>query len=101
MNCKPGDLAVIVRSQFFPQEVGLLVEVVELVNAGAYFVAPDGVAYRPTACAWLIKYMGSCQKAQKGPGLLRFALWIDSCLRPIRPGDLEDETPTVRELEAA
>lgn len=25
----------------------------------------------------------------------------DECLRPIRPGDLEDETPTVRELEAA
>ena len=25
----------------------------------------------------------------------------DKSLRPIRPGDLEDETPTVRELKAA
>jgi hypothetical protein len=101
MNCKPGDMAVIVRSQYFPQEVGLLVEVVEFKLRGSRFVDPDGVGYKASEDAWLIKYMGTPQKAQNGQGIARFAMWLDSCLRPIRPGELEDETTTSRARSAA
>lgn len=79
MNCKPGDLAVIVRSVVRPEAVGAVVRCV------AFMPAPDGRA------AWLI------DRSLGGPivtemGLHQGDWWVDANMRPIRDNDGEDET---------
>ena len=92
MNCKPGDLAIVVRS--FPGDVlkaGFVVTCIEVHDG--LFSALDGEFYRNV---WFVDHNGN-KKAPNG-----CPLGVpDAYLRPIRPGDLEGETPTVRELEAA
>jgi hypothetical protein len=92
MNCKPGDLAIVVR-KLLPRsnlEVGNIVRCLEL---RAWMLAPDDNIYLNV---WLVE-KGDQRRGPNGYPLGT----ADECLRPIRPGDLEDETPTVRELEAA
>jgi len=86
LNCKPGDLAVIVKAS---QWQGWIVEVVSAVPGGS-FVAPDGTPFTDRYGGdWLIKaprpfgyrpFTKTC-----------FAISPDSALRPIRPGDLTQE----------
>jgi len=96
MNCKPGDLAVIVSSK---ANLGKLVEVVEFLGIDPYF---GGRVWYSDGPCWLIRSVGSPLQADNfHPRFLMAAPIEDARLRPIRPGDLEDETPTVRELEAA
>ncbi len=68
MNCKPGDLAVVVRSIYDPAQIGKIVRVVEW-------------------CAYTEGWIVS-------PCILFYASVHDECLRPIRdPGDdAVDET---------
>lgn len=91
MNCKPGDLAIVVAARAEKKLIGLVVEVVHHIPKGAGFYSTRFGAYRISADSdvWLVRH-GSGEWGHS-----------DSRLRPIRPGDLEDETPTVRELEAA
>lgn len=101
MNCKQGDIAVIVRSVTHPDEIGLLVSVLELVLTGGEVTAPDGLIHMASEAAWLVEYLGAPRPTTGGLlEMSRYALWADRCLRPIRPGDMEDETPTAEELEA-
>lgn len=96
MNCKPGDMAVIVKSD---ANVGRLVEVVEFVGVDPVF---GGRVWYSDGPCWLVRSIGTpLQAANFWPALVMVAPIEDSRLRPFRPGDLEDETPTVRELEAA
>lgn len=98
MNCKPGDLAVYVRSHAGNE--GRIVEVVRPLGinpswGGDGWGDPDAASFY-----WLVKSQGTPLRDTYG----RFWDEVpaeDANLRPIRPGDLEDETPTVRELEAA
>lgn len=77
MNCKQGEMAVIVSCRMRPEIVGTPVVCI------AMYQGPEGVC-------WTVS-----------PPIGNWRGIHDKCLRPIRPGDLEDETPTVRELEAA
>ena len=92
MNCKPGDLAIVVRG--FPGGVlkcGFLVTCIKFHVS--VMSSLDGEIYKNV---WFVAHNGK----QTSPNGCPFGV-PDAYLRPIRPGDLEDETPTVRELEAA
>ena len=98
MNCKPGDLAVYVRSSAGNE--GRIVEVVRPLGINPVWGGHRWVARDTSNFFWLVRSQGTPLRDTVG----RFfdeCPAADSYLRPIRPGDLEDETPTVRELEAA
>lgn len=86
MNCKKGEMAIIVKSMAGNE--GKIVTCLEF-DPDKLFVNGN------TAPAWRVdRYL------QGAWG--RTTCWVcDEFLRPIRPGDMEDETPTVRELEIA
>lgn len=84
MNCKPGDLAIVVGGDH--KWLGLIFTVNEVDK---WF---DD--WRDDPC-W------STTPKVVDPADGSTVSFSDATLRPIRPGDLEDETPTVRELEAA
>jgi len=82
MNCKKGDLAVIVVSMTRPHSVGKIVTCVSLKPCP-----------RTGAPAWIID--PPVGKEVFVHGAWRAGDWIeDKCLRPIRPNDGEDETLT-------
>lgn len=81
MNCKPGDVAIVVRSKAGHE--GKVVTCIRFVgNASGY----KGDDY------WLVDRALPSIYGDTTP-VLR-----DSCLRPIRPGDISDEE--VRDLYA-
>lgn len=90
MNCKPGDLAI-TASRFFPEDNGMLVEVIEYAPAG-YYTAPDGNVWEAYGKSWLTRSNGRDFQTSHGPS--KFAVYSDSSLRPIRGGEGEDETLT-------
>jgi len=81
MNCREGELAVIVRSAFFPECIGKIVCCVK------FEPAPDGAA------AWLVDRRVH-EQVIAGGSLRRGDWWYDIALRPIRDNDGEDETLT-------
>lgn len=94
MNCKPGDLAVIVGVGS-SKSLGRFVEVVSLWTGGQH----GGLFYASNEPAWICKAVGSplVFNAPWGEEIAVDSRPIaDSCLRPIRdPGeDATDETLT-------
>lgn len=85
MNCKQGDLAVIVRS--FCGNEGRIVRCLKFYGRGAF---KDGTVFDDI---WIIdgRFARPDLKALRCGG---DAAISDSWLRPIRPGDGEDETLT-------
>ena len=83
MNCKPGDLAIIVKSA-----AGNEGAIVEVLGPAAPF---GGLP------VWFIESKGSVLNGLTPPS--HQAEIPDAWLRPIRPGDMEDETPVARDLE--
>lgn len=83
MNCKPGDLAVVVRAPNGAEiRVGSIVRVVEF-DGWCFFIDTGAWAQD----VWRVEFNGS----EFSP--LGFEWGIpDSDLRPIRPNDGEDET---------
>lgn len=75
MNCKKGDLAVIVQSNCAPQHIGKIVSCVRLLNI-------ENIQY------WEI------EKTLENPGGIPYWCVADQRLRPIRdPGDdAQDES---------
>lgn len=81
MNCKQGDLAIIVKSVASPDDIGAIVRCVE------FKPGPDGRA------AWIVDRKVS-PDAVIG-GITYIGDWfLDASLRPIRDNDGEDETLT-------
>lgn len=74
MNCKPGDLAVVIKGSYCPQFIGHIVKVTTLEPV-----------------PWKGHWWRTDPEKRHGPFLVLFA---DDTLRPIRPPGLEDETPT-------
>lgn len=104
MNCKPGDLAIIVRPSRWS---GWIVEVVSSAPPFVRHVAPDGVTFAAVSNCdyWLVK-------APRAFGLMpnrvtRYGVFHKRCLRPILdPGDdAKDEMlrplPADKALEVA
>lgn len=91
MNCKKGEMAFVVKSY-----CGNEMKVVTCLEfLGEILFESPCRAVRFTAAAWKIE-----------PPLIGMsgrltAVVADRCLRPIRPGDMEDETPVARELEVS
>lgn len=79
LNCKPGDLAVIVRSLHRPNCLGKVVKCVR------FDPGPKGEP------AWRIDRAVGPVLMVDGIGR-RGDWWYDKCLRPIRDNDGEDET---------
>ena len=94
LNCKPGDLAVRVKSHptcFI--KVGAILEVIELSDA-SFVLRADGNYYSKNAPLWIVKYRGSEIDPSDG-----FCWGVhDSDLRPIRDNDGNDETLTWRDV---
>lgn len=99
MNCKPGDLAVVLS----PREggrcaaTGLLVEVIEPLRDGIFYPDLGGSAwhnYKPEIGEWFVRFIGGYRE-DVGNGLMTsYGRMWDHRLKPIRdPGeDARDET---------
>ena len=98
MNCKPGDLAVIVDShKNNPDSAGAICEVVCSVSFGDVTL-PNGTPsyYSRTEPGWVIK-LHSKVMVKWWDGVMRraeYACCPDSKLRPIRDNPGQDETLT-------
>lgn len=94
MNCKPGDLAVIVRS-FDPNAVGQLVTVLERAPEHDFWL-PSGMLTGSGPDAWVVSFAAAFRTSSKFGGrlLVTHGACRDAHLRPIRdPGeDARDET---------
>jgi len=90
MNCKPGDKCEIINALDAKQAKAIKgrIVVVTHLHAAPEFQEMKCWAYEGKKFKW---FDGTHQSQAAIP---------DAWLRPIRPGDLEDETPAVRELEA-
>ena len=84
MNCKPGDLAVVVRRRYSDANVGKLVRTVRLV---ADILDADGPCWEVESLSGVLSH-----RDLKFCGLTGW--FEDSRLRPIRDSDGEDETLT-------
>jgi hypothetical protein len=91
-RCKPGDLAVVVGAQFSLMNIGRLVIVEAPFNGG--FV--DGYHYGSRGDGdWIIRAVGSPLVVVGYDGVASKTtrhVANDRFLRPIRPGEGEDET---------
>jgi hypothetical protein len=85
MNCKPGDLAVVLFASKSPKMIGRIVECVRLVSPGENI---SGLAWSNDigGPAWLVRTTGS--PLQWVRHTVDERAIADCCLRPIRdPGD--------------
>lgn len=91
LNCKPGDLAIVVGGQ---KSTGRIVQVIRQYETGADVMARDGSTVRLTkgGSKWEIEgyvfYESTCGVLFEAP------VAFDNELRPIRPDDSDDETLT-------
>jgi hypothetical protein len=85
MNCKPGDLAVIIWTKAYPENIGALVRVVRESPNGPNPV--HGFQWSCEALHPVRSSRGVMQPGQEGA-------MPDKFLRPIRDNDGEDETLT-------
>jgi hypothetical protein len=102
MNCKPGDMAVIVRSKFTPELIGRIVEVLHIAPSYGSFRLPNGqlhaqlVDKRPR---WVCKFQNPVNAPTDiGPKPTVYAPVPDECLRPIRDQPGEDEMTRIAGL---
>lgn len=96
MNCKQGDIAVIIANPPPPRAPvkGRIVEVLERVAADTFYSAPDGDIHRAITCdAWAIKFIDGTVNLETIDGVghhTQYALAADRCLRPIRGDKLPE-----------
>lgn len=90
MNCKPGDLAIVVRS-VAPENIGRIVTVIRLVVPGEQFA--EGRRLVEVGNGWLVQcdrpLVTTFEGKQVGSHCTR--VYRDDCLRPISGVPVEDE----------
>lgn len=103
-NCKPGDLAILIRDDVCPENVGAILEVLHFIEAS--HLPEAGLKW---ACVATGRPLKARQWADDGPGTQPFPIGYrysqpgeliiapDDYLRPIT--GLPDTEDTVRELE--
>lgn len=101
LNCKPGDLAVIMRSPASPENIGKIVRVLRPAVEGEK-IEGWRVALRPDFPAWIVESAGSdlvwhgfrLANGKRTVSVVKQRAYADYCLKPIRdPGDdAVDET---------
>jgi len=92
MNCKPGDLAVLVGPLvLIPELVGRFVDVVKAPPVGVDFNLPNGIPHVPCPSGnfWVIRFHNPADlTAVRGSPAARYGVCMDANLRPIRdPGE--------------
>jgi hypothetical protein len=72
MNCKPGDLAIIIRSRLAPENIGRIVEV----------ICPSGAPGKPS---WIVKSSRPLVVRWEDGWVARSyeRRYLDICLRPV------------------
>lgn len=93
MNCKPGDLAIVVRSKAGNEgRIGRC-----LRRASKREIARQALfSFQGEPCWKMDREFSACDNF--GRGGYSVSILPDACLRPIRPGDISDEE--VRDLYA-
>lgn len=100
MNCKPGDLAIIVTDN--PKYNGRIVEVL-YATPGRRFTLPDGYPgmHDGSHPCWVIKFIGGQAPAPLESGSTRqawYAVGDDRALRPLRDDPDVADQPVEDEL---
>ncbi len=94
---KAGDMAVIVRSNTNPDQVGRFVDVIELIPADAEVVTIGSTTWAIKLQGlrhWIIRYAGG--EVVDGDA---YGVWAERCLQPIRGSFSPAKTKTTRPLE--
>ena len=106
MNCKQGDLAIIIRA-VVPENIGKIVEVVRAPNMEDSFIPIDGGAtwrMDPTldwSNSWVVRSHGAplaWGSRDKKVALFRERPFVDAALRPIPKLDEPEDVTTEKEL---
>lgn len=104
MNCKPNEMAFIVKS-VLPEFLGKVVTTHYLAPKGVLFNLPDGWAHdvinHPSA-HWVCEFPSNIAAPLSGGGSprpTRFACVSDKCLKPIRGDEEPEATETSYPLE--
>ena len=97
-RCKPGDLAVIIRADI-PEWIGVLVTVIERDEKWSAAQRCVVWAVRPH-CSVGKRVVSGCRTLSLWRGETPFVAARDNDLRPIRPGELEDDVPRDEVIEA-
>lgn len=101
MNCKKGDLAIVVRARGMPECLGRLVNVLRQPPYNRNFNLPDGFPHMKVTSldSWIIEFIGEPVLAEhfimgvsQGKRSTFYGCCGDSALRPIRDGEGDDET---------
>lgn len=104
MNCKPGDLAIVVRARQTPEMLGRIVTVVRLAVPGEHFKTDRGNMQWTghSTQVWVVK-SDRPMPWYGDKGTLHFAterIFHDGGLRPINPGDLVEDDEQGKKLVA-
>ena len=103
MNCKPGDLAIVVRARNTPEMLGRIVTVVRAPVHKEFFETSKGRMRWTGDCSdtWVVSSNHPMPWRGVG-GTLHFAkerVFSDECLRPINPGDLVEDEGQINKLK--
>jgi hypothetical protein len=91
MNCKPGDLAYVIRAVVTPEMVGAVVSV---LRSAVHMETVDGIRYEVTEPGWVVESAGSSLPVRSNDGILRIVkrrVVMDRLLRPISGVPVNDE----------
>lgn len=87
MNCKPGDLALIIRDAKEFKFAGMLVQVLYLAPVGRIFQLPDAKLHDPvpTMDIWVVEFphLVDCPLNTGKTAPSRYGCIIDRVLRPL------------------
>ena len=104
MNCKPNEMAFIVKS-VRPEFLGKVVTTLYLAPKGVFFDLPDGwghVVINTTAPAWVCEFphdIAAPLVSGRSSRLTRFACVADKCLKPLRGDEVPEATEAISPLE--
>lgn len=84
MNCKPGDLAIVVNCRDV-ENIGALVEVMHFCGDGKWVV-------NELSDVFIVRSLKTGERTQRNKE--RTLVGRDDCLRPLRDNDGQDETLT-------
>jgi hypothetical protein len=99
MNCKPGDLAIIINATRCPENIGRIVTVLRH-RMGDW----DYSDFMPEAGQWIVRSNGGALASKNDAGDMFYDMegpYRDAYLRPIRPASLDDSLTDHREKETS
>lgn len=103
MNCKPGDLAIVVRARDTTEMLGRIVTVVRRLVYGEFFKTDRGSIRWTGACssAWVVSssHPMPWKSTDGSRHLVLERAFMDECLRPINPGDLVEDEDQINKLK--